>query len=53
VTEQDKRNALIVYRLDQATETYEEAVFLLESGKSLRVVTNDERRSVGTIRRIM
>jgi len=40
VTELDKKNELAAYRLTQATETFEEAVFLLEGGKSLRVVTN-------------
>lgn len=40
MTEKDKKNALITYRLTQATETLEEAVFLLEGDKSLRAVTN-------------
>ena len=40
MTELDKKNELAAYRLTQATETFEEAVFLLEGGKSLRVVTN-------------
>jgi uncharacterized protein (UPF0332 family) len=40
VTERDKQNLLVTYRLTQASETLEEAVFLLEGGKSLRAVTN-------------
>lgn len=40
MTELDKKKALVAYRLTQASETLEEAVFLLEGGKSLRVVTN-------------
>jgi uncharacterized protein (UPF0332 family) len=40
VTERDNQNILIAHRLTQATETLEEAVFLLEGGKSLRAVTN-------------
>jgi uncharacterized protein (UPF0332 family) len=40
VTEPDKKNALVAYRLTQAAETLEESVFLLDAGKSLRVVTN-------------
>jgi uncharacterized protein (UPF0332 family) len=40
VTERDNQNILVAYRLTQATETLEEAVFLLEGGKSLRAVTN-------------
>lgn len=40
MTEQDKQSALAAYRLTQAAETLEEAVFLLEGGKSLRAVTN-------------
>jgi Uncharacterized conserved protein related to C-terminal domain of eukaryotic chaperone, SACSIN len=40
VTEREKQNMLVAYRLTQATETLEEAVFLLEGGKSLRAVTN-------------
>jgi len=40
VTEMDKKNDLVAYRLLQASETLEEAVFLLEGGKSLRAVTN-------------
>lgn len=40
MTELDKKNELTAYRLTQAAETLEEAVFLLEGGKSLRVVTN-------------
>jgi hypothetical protein len=40
MTEQDKKNELVVYRLSQAAETLEEALFLLEGGKSLRAVTN-------------
>jgi len=40
VTESEKQNILVAYRLTQATETLEEAVFLLEGGKSLRAVTN-------------
>ena len=39
MTEADKKNDLITYRLSQATETLEEAVFLLEGGRSLRAVT--------------
>jgi hypothetical protein len=34
VTELDKKNELISYRLLQAAETFEEAVFLLEGGKT-------------------
>ena len=40
MTEREKQNMLVAYRLTQATETLEEAVFLLEGGKSLRAVTN-------------
>ena len=40
MTEREKQNILVAYRLTQATETLEEAVFLLEGGKSLRAVTN-------------
>ena len=40
MTEMDKKNDLVAYRLLQASETLEEAVFLLEGGKSLRAVTN-------------
>jgi len=40
LTELDKKNELVAYRLSQAAETLEEAVFLLEGGKSLRAVTN-------------
>jgi uncharacterized protein (UPF0332 family) len=40
VTERDKQDELVTYRLKQATETLEEAVFLLEGGKSLRSVAN-------------
>lgn len=40
MTELDKKNELVAYRLSQAAETLEEAVFLLEGGKSLRAVTN-------------
>jgi len=40
VTELDKKNELVAYRMSQAAETLEEAVFLLEGGKSLRAVTN-------------
>lgn len=40
MTELDKQNELVAYRLTQAAETLEEAVFLLEGGKSLRAVTN-------------
>ncbi|MEI7671807.1 MAG: HEPN domain-containing protein [Deltaproteobacteria bacterium] len=40
MTERDNQKILIAYRLTQATETLEEAIFLLEGGKSLRAVTN-------------
>jgi uncharacterized protein (UPF0332 family) len=40
MTDLDKKNELVAYRLLQAAETLEEAEFLLEGGKSLRVVTN-------------
>jgi uncharacterized protein (UPF0332 family) len=40
VTEPDKKNELVAYRLSQAAETLEEAMFLLDGGKSLRAVTN-------------
>lgn len=40
MTELDKKKTLISYRLSQAEETLEEAVFLLEAGKSLHAVTN-------------
>jgi len=40
MTERENQNVLVTYRLTQATETLEEAVFLLEGGKSLRAVTN-------------
>ena len=40
MTERDKLNLLVAYRLTQASETLEEAEFLLEGGKSLRAVTN-------------
>lgn len=40
MTELDKKNELVAYRLTQAAETLEEAIFLLDGGKSLRAVTN-------------
>lgn len=40
MTELDKKNELVVYRLSQAAETLEEAMFLLDGDKSLRAVTN-------------
>lgn len=40
MTELDKKRELVAYRLTQSKETLEEAMFLLEGGKSLRVVTN-------------
>ena len=40
MTELDKKWELVAYRLAQSKETLEEAVFLLEGGKSLRAVTN-------------
>lgn len=40
MTDLDKKNELVAYRLSQAAETLEEAEFLLEGGKSLRAVTN-------------
>ena len=40
MTERDNQKILIAYRLTQATETLEEAIFLLEGGKILRAVTN-------------
>lgn len=40
MTEQDKKRSLTRYRLEQAAETLDEAVFLLKAGKSLRAVTN-------------
>ncbi|MFZ4436950.1 MAG: HEPN domain-containing protein [Syntrophales bacterium] len=40
MTERDNQKILIAYRLTQAMETLEEAIFLLEGGKSLRAVTN-------------
>ena len=40
MTESDKKKLLVEYRLLQAKETLEEAIFLLEGGKSLRSVTN-------------
>ena len=40
MTELEKKTELVAYRLVQAAETLEEAIFLLEGGKSLRAVTN-------------
>ena len=40
MTELDKKRELVAYRLTQSKETLEEAMFLLEGGKSLRVVTH-------------
>ena len=40
MTERDNQKILVAYRLTQASETLEEAMFLLEGGKSLRAVTN-------------
>jgi uncharacterized protein (UPF0332 family) len=40
VTERENQDVLVAYRLTQAAETLEEAVFLLAGGKSLRAVTN-------------
>jgi hypothetical protein len=36
VTEKEKQRELVAYRLTQASETLDEAEFLLAGGKSLR-----------------
>ncbi len=43
MTIEEKKKALISYRLQQARESLDEAVYLLEGAKSLRSVVNGEQ----------